>query len=130
MIIVVTLILLLIVVPGLLYLVIFWYLKRHNFINEKEGCFTGFLNALGIINNGTKTNNYKVTEGRKYFKVVRENSVAAFVLKEDYKHFKKGDVLKAASWNAPALNRARGNVFKGLYPMQWTGPLYLNRSQF
>ena len=70
--------------------------------------------------------NYKVTEGRKYMKVVRENSVAAFVLKEDYKHFKKGDVLKAASWNAPALNRARGNVFEGLYPMQWTGPLYLN----
>ena len=80
---------------------------------------------------GTDTpDNYKVTEGRKYFKVVRENSVAAFVLKEDYKHFKKGDVLKAASWNAPALNRARGNVFEGLYPMQWTGPLYLNRSQF
>ena len=41
---------------------IFWYLKKHNFINEKEGCFTGFLNALAIINNGTKTNNYKVTE--------------------------------------------------------------------
>ena len=39
---------------------------------------------------------------------------------------KKGDVLKAASWNAPALNRARGNVFEGLYPMKWTGPLYLN----
>ena len=38
---------------------------------------------------GTDTpDNYKVTEGRKYMKVVRENSVVAFVLKEDYKHFK------------------------------------------
>ena len=37
---------------------------------------------------GTDTpDNYKVTEGRKYMKVVRENSVVAFVLKEDYKYF-------------------------------------------
>jgi hypothetical protein len=39
--------------------------------------------------------------------------------------FKKGDVLKAASWNKPALNAPRGNVLEGNYPMQWTGPLYL-----
>ena len=39
--------------------------------------------------------------------------------------FKKGDVLKAASWAAPALNQPRGNVLEGNYPMQWTGPLYL-----
>tara|TARA_R100001377_G_C3100708_1_gene79074 strand:+ start:146 stop:475 length:330 start_codon:yes stop_codon:yes gene_type:complete len=70
--------------------------------------------------------NYKVTEGRKYMKVIRENSVTAFIAKEDFKHFKKGDVLKASSWNAPALNRARGNIFDGMYPIEWTGPLYLN----
>ena len=76
---------------------------------------------------GTDTpDNYKVTEGRKYLKVVRKNSVTAFVHKEDFKHFKKGDVLKASSWNAPALNRARGNIFDGMYPIEWTGPLYLN----
>jgi len=45
--------------------------------------------------------------------------------KEDFKHFKKGDVLKPASWAAPALNQPRGNVLKGNYPIQWTGPLYL-----
>ena len=41
------------------------------------------------------------------------------------KHFKEGDVLKAASWKAPALNQPRGNVLQGNYPIQWTGPLYL-----
>ena len=40
--------------------------------------------------------------------------------------FKKGDVLKPASWAAPALNQPRGNVLEGNYPIQWTGPLYLN----
>ena len=39
--------------------------------------------------------------------------------------FQKGDVLKAAGFNAPALNSARGNVLTGNYAIQWTGPLYL-----
>ena len=48
-----------------------------------------------------------------------------FIVKEDFKHFKKGDILKAAGYNAPALNQPRGNVLTGNYPIQWTGPLYL-----
>ena len=59
-------------------------------------------------------------------KVIRDRSATAFIVKEDFKHFKKGDVLKASSWSAPALNRARGNIFDGMYPIEWTGPLYLN----
>ena len=64
-------------------------------------------------------------EGKKYFKIIKEGSVFAFIVKEDFKHFKKGDVLKAASWNTPALNSPRGNVLAGNYPIEWTGPLYL-----
>ena len=67
----------------------------------------------------------KVSQGKKYIKVVRENGVFAFIVKEDFKHFKKGDILKPAGYNAPALNSARGNVLTGNYPIQWTGPLYL-----
>jgi hypothetical protein len=67
----------------------------------------------------------KVTQGKKYIKVVQENGVFAFIVKEDFKHFKKGDVLKAAGFNAPALNRARGNVLTGGYSIRWTGPEYL-----
>ena len=56
---------------------------------------------------------------------VQDNGVFCFIVKEDFKHFKKGDILKAAGYNAPALNSPRGNVLTGNYPIQWTGPLYL-----
>ena len=68
----------------------------------------------------------KVSQGKKYIKVVRENGVFAFIVKEDFKHFKKGDILKAAGYNAPALNQPRGNVLTGNYMIQWTGPLYMD----
>lgn len=66
------------------------------------------------------------TEGKKYIKVTNNNggSVWGFVVKNDDGKFKAGDILKAAGWNAPARNAARGNVFNG-YQIQWTGPLYL-----
>ena len=67
----------------------------------------------------------KIKEGKKYIKIVQDTGVFCFIVKEDFKHFKKGDVLKAAGYNAPALNSARGNVLAGNYPIQWTGPLYL-----
>ena len=68
----------------------------------------------------------KVSQGKKYIKVVRENGVFAFIVKEDFKHFKKGDILKPAGYNAPALNQPRGNVLTGNYMIQWTGPLYMD----
>ena len=67
----------------------------------------------------------KIKEGKKYIKIVQDTGVFAFVCKTDFKHFKKGDILKAAGYNAPALNSARGNVLAGNYAIQWTGPLYL-----
>ena len=68
----------------------------------------------------------RVMPGKKYIKIVQETGVFCFIVKEDFKHFKKGDILKAAGYNAPALNQPRGNVLTGNYPIQWTGPLYLN----
>ena len=70
-------------------------------------------------------NKTKVSQGKKYIKVVHDTGVFCFIAKEDFKHFKKGDILKAAGWNAPALNSPRVNVLTGNYPIQWTGPLYL-----
>ena len=70
-------------------------------------------------------NKTKVSQGKKYIKIVQDTGVFCFIAKEDFKHFKKGDILKAAGYNAPALNSARGNVLTGNYPIQWTGPLYL-----
>ena len=68
----------------------------------------------------------RVDIGRKFIKVVQENSVFAFIVKEDNGKFKKGDVLKAAGYRAPAKNSARGNVLSGGYYIQWTGPLYMD----
>ena len=74
----------------------------------------------------TWDNKTKVMPGKKYIKVVQDTGVFCFIVKEDFKHFKKGDILKAAGYNAPALNSARGNVLSGNYPIQWTGPLYMD----
>ena len=71
-------------------------------------------------------NKTKVSEGKKYIKIVQDTGVFAFVMKEDSGRFKKGDILKAAGYNKPALNSARGNVLTGNYYIQWTGPLYMD----
>ena len=69
-----------------------------------------------------------VEEGRKYLKVIRtdnQKTVWGFIVKEDDKKFKAGDILKAASYAAPARNKPRGNILDGGYTIQWTGPEYL-----
>ena len=68
----------------------------------------------------------KISEGKKYIKIVQDTGVFAFVMKEDSGHLKKGDILKAAGYNKPTLNSARGNVLSGNYYIQWTGPLYMD----
>ena len=58
-------------------------------------------------------NGVRVEEGRTYIKVVTRTSVTSvhsFIVKEDGPKFRKGDILKAASWKAPAKNFARGNI--------------------
>ena len=67
-----------------------------------------------------------VEECRKYIKVIQGNSVWGFIMKADDKKFRAGDILKAASWSAPARNKPRGNVIDGdLSWVRWTGPEYL-----
>ena len=71
-------------------------------------------------------NGLTFTVGSKYIKVISKNSVWGFIVNtENDKKFQYGDILKAASWNSPARNAARGNVMEGGYTVQWTGPLYL-----
>jgi hypothetical protein len=65
---------------------------------------------------------YKI--GLKYAKVVKDGSVWGFVVIGDDKKFAFGDILMAASYNTPARNSARGNIFEE-YEVNWTGPKYL-----
>lgn len=68
----------------------------------------------------------EVKPGSKYIKIIKDRSVWGFIVNtENDKKFRKGDILKAAGWQAPARNAARGNILDGDYRIQWTGPLYL-----
>ena len=76
---------------------------------------------------------FMIAVGNKYIKIGRKSDyngkmgqVWAFVVNtDDDKLFKRGDVLKAAGFNAPARNAPRGNVLEGGFNINWTGPEYL-----
>ena len=63
--------------------------------------------------------------GKKYVKVVTNESVCAFVVAcENDKKFEFGDILKPAGWRAPARNFRRGNVLdRSFERVRWTGAL-------
>lgn len=66
--------------------------------------------------------NLRVELGSKYAKVITKGSVHSFIVLRDGGKWKKGDILKAASWAAPATNFARGNVLvKNYGNTTWTG---------
>lgn len=70
----------------------------------------------------------EVISGFKYLKIVKRSgssrSVHSFICVKDNGKFKTGDILKAASWAAPAKNFARGNLFVGDFSnVRWTGVL-------
>tara|TARA_B100000700_G_C14727305_1_gene706659 strand:- start:370 stop:783 length:414 start_codon:yes stop_codon:yes gene_type:complete len=68
--------------------------------------------------------------GRKFIKVVEGTRVWGFVAKVDGTHkglpMLKGDILKAATWRAPAKH-SRGSIFDSEMhkSFSWTGPNYL-----
>jgi hypothetical protein len=63
----------------------------------------------------------RVDEGKSYLKVIKNGSVHSFIVKADSGKFKAGDVLKAASFKAPAKNFARGNIITGeLSQISWS----------
>ncbi len=81
----------------------------------RKRMFEKFVNGLGYL------------PGTKYLKIVTENSVWGFINLTN-KNFEEGDILKAAGWRAPALNKPRGNIFNNNYEISWTGPKYLSGS--
>ena len=73
---------------------------------------------------------YSAKEGRKYIKIVAYDtsdggggSVWGFINKSN-PNFKEGDVLLAAGWGTPALNKARGNLIEG-YPVSKMGTRFM-----
>jgi hypothetical protein len=73
-------------------------------------------------------NNFKerltYTIGKTYAKVISNRAAHSFVVLEDGPKFKKGDILKAASWASPAKNFACANVYNVasyFESISWTG---------
>ena len=70
-----------------------------------------------------------ISPGRKFDKVIHDNSVWGFVAKKNGVHkgitYFVGDVFKPASWRGPAKH-VRGSIFSdGTDWYTWTGPNYL-----
>ena len=87
-------------------------------------------NKWGSRANIDKKMDLSLKPGRKFIKVVHNNSVWGFVAKVDGVHkgvpMLKGDILKAATWSQPAKH-SRGSIFdKEMHKsFSWTGPNYL-----
>ena len=88
---------------------------------------TFFAGCVKIYNDYCDKYGYAVREkftcsdGQRYVRVIRGTGVHCFVDKTN------GDVLKAASWKAPAKH-ARGNIFDAKNGLGWMGeygPAYL-----
>lgn len=71
--------------------------------------------------------------GRKYVHVIMhhfhhwdntltQRSSHSWIMLEDDKKFKRGDILKSASWKTPARNFGRGNILCGGFKhIKWAG---------
>ena len=87
-------------------------------------------NKWGASSGIDKTLDLSLKVGRKFIKVVNGTSVWGFVAKVDGVHkgvpMLKGDILKAATWSAPAKH-SRGSIFDSEMhkSFSWTGPNYL-----
>ena len=95
---------------------------KEDYLNWTTRCAKGTLSEINktMIADFNEKITFKM--GNKYIKVVTNNTVWGFVVNTDNdKKFKKGDILKAAGWAAPARNFARGNILDGGYTVGWTG---------
>ena len=75
---------------------------------------------------GLKQMDFDYIVGNKYIRVITDDKIWGYLLIEDDKKFKKGDILMAANWTNPYRNHARGNIFDE-YEISWTGPKYISR---
>jgi hypothetical protein len=75
--------------------------------------------------NGYMNKTFYCEIGRKYVHVImsdNQRSSHSWIMINDDKKFKRGDILKSATWRGPARNFKRGNVITGDYQtIRWCG---------
>ena len=96
-----------------------------NYLNVIKQSYAEFHARMGFSSDGNSIQKFndslRVDAGKTYLKVIKDGSVHSFIVKDDNGKFKAGDVLKAASWKAPAKNFARGNIITGeLTQISWS----------
>lgn len=96
-----------------------------NYLNHIAHQYTKWHKLMGFNNESNSIEKFKNSlryqEGKTFIKIIREGSVHSFIVKEGNKQFQEGDVLKAASWKAPAKNFARGNILNNdLNNIDWS----------
>jgi len=97
-------------------------------IEDIKADYTAFCDRQDMIDNFKDGITY--SEGKKYVKILKklgtQTMVWGFIVNVDNdKKFRKGDILMAAGFSAPARNKPRGNIIDGNYNIRWTGPEYL-----
>ena len=86
-----------------------------------QGCVKIYTDRMNKDYPNLALDEFRMTSGSRYIKIIRGGSVHCFIDRTN------GDVLKAASWSAPAKH-ARGNIWKddnGLGCMGEYGASYL-----
>jgi len=96
---------------------------KEDYLNWTTRCAKGTLSEINKTMIADFNENLTYKAGSKYIKITnKRGGVWGFVVNIDNdKKFKKGDILKAAGWAAPARNFARGNILDGGYTVGWTG---------
>ena len=69
-------------------------------------------------------NSVRVERGSKYVKIVTDGGAHSFIVIKADDNFNVGDILKAATFKAPATNFSRGNMLLGDFSrVTWTGAI-------
>lgn len=105
---------------------------KKNIIAKADENYNEWGGASGVSSNPKAKPEWELMPGSKFIRIVRTSwgsrSAWGFVAKDDgvFKGipYKKGDVFKVASWNAPAKH-VRGSAYDENVNWKWTGPDYL-----
>ena len=90
--------------------------------NEFQGKTDEYLKTFRDLEYKRPQLNITFVRGSKFFKCVVNGSAHSFICRKAHDKWRVGDVLKAASWNAPAKNFVRGNVLTQTFErLSWTG---------
>lgn len=107
-----------------------YFSEQHEAVNEYcQHLEADYVKWYGDMSGKFNSNKlFSFMSGKKYIKIIMSDkdgsnsSSHSYIVVGPQGKFKDGDILKSASWKAPAKNFARGNIFTGDFKnIRWTG---------